>query len=142
MIDKLHLAGRWGLVLAAVLLVACEGYTVTGAKSSSQQDMNGGTVREQLGKANGSSTQTIEVEGGSVQVLDADVTLSVGKGTFKIELLGEGGDDPVTLVLEAGDGQTVSGHGQMVVDSFGEANYRVTAANAENVEYHIVYTFR
>jgi hypothetical protein len=139
---KVRLAGRWGLVLAAVLLVACESYTVTGAKTSSRQDMNGGQVRAQLGKANGTSTQTIEVEGGSVNALEADVTLSVEKGTFKIELLGEGGDDEVTLVLEAGEGQAVSGHGQMVVDSFGEANYRVTAVNAENVEYSIVYAFR
>ena len=30
----------------------------------------------------------------------------------------------------------------MVTDAFGEADYRVTAAEAEDVEYLIEYTFR
>ena len=38
--------------------------------------------------------------------------------------------------------ESLSGQGQMVVDAFEDANYRVTAAEAENVEYTIVYTYR
>jgi hypothetical protein len=30
----------------------------------------------------------------------------------------------------------------MAVDSFGEASYRVTAVQAENAEYTIVYAYR
>jgi hypothetical protein len=30
----------------------------------------------------------------------------------------------------------------MVTDAFGEASYRVTAENAENVDYQMVYTFQ
>jgi hypothetical protein len=131
-----------GLTLMVLLLLACEGYTETGSRTSSHQDMNGGNLKVQISKANGTSTQEIKVEGGSGLILEADVTLTVEKGSYKIELLGASEDDQVTLILEASDGQAVSGHGQMVVDSFDEASYRVTALNAENVEYSIVYTFR
>lgn len=85
-------------------------------------------------------TQTIEVEGGEGLLLDSDVVLSVGSGTYKIELLGE--NDEVTLTLEAQGGQAASGHGQMVVDSLGNARYRVTATEAQEVEYSIDYVFR
>jgi hypothetical protein len=57
-------------------------------------------------------------------VLETDVTLKVETGSFTIEL---GKDDEVTLLLPARDGETVSGHGQMVVDTFGEAGYRADA---------------
>jgi hypothetical protein len=127
-------------VLLALLLAGCEGYTETGARSSSQQGMSGGEESARANKANGTIEKEIEFDGASGLILDADVTLSVEKGTFKIELIGE--DDEVTLTLEARDGETVSGHGWMAVDSFGEANYRVTATEAENVEYTIEYTYR
>lgn len=129
-----------GLVVLALFLTACEGYSQTGARTSSQQGANGGNLTTKANKANGTLEEAIEIEGGSGLILEADVTLSVEKGSFKIELLGE--DGQVTLTLEARDGQAVSGHGQMVVDSFDEANYRVTATEAENVEYTIEYTFR
>lgn len=131
----------FGLVVLLVLpLVACEGYTVTGEKSSSYQTMSGGGVRASIKKANGTITEKIEAQGTADLVLDAEVTLSVGKGSYKIELLGEG--DEVTLSLEARDGQAVSGHGWMGTDGFGQASYRVTAVEAEDVEYTIEYTFQ
>jgi hypothetical protein len=126
--------------LLVMLLVACEGgYTTTGIRTTSHQDMRGGDLTVKIKKANGSSTQEIEV-GSSGLTLDTDVTLNVGEGTFKLELLDREGD--VTLTLEARDGQTVSGTGRMVTDSFGDAQYRVTATEAKNVEYHFDYTFR
>ena len=128
------------LMLLALLLAACEGYTESGGRSTSQQGMNGGRESARANKANGSIEKEIEVEGVSGLILDADVTLSVEKGTYKIELIGEEGE--VTLALEASDGESVSGHGWMAVDSFGQANYRVTAKEAENVEYSIEYTYR
>jgi hypothetical protein len=129
-----------GLMLLGLLLVACEGYTESGSSYRSQQGMNGGQESASANKANGSIEKEIEVEGVSGLILDAVVTLSVEKGTYKIELIGEDGE--VTLALEARDGQTVSGEGWMAVDTFGEARYRVTATEAENVEYSIEYTYR
>lgn len=132
---------RWGLlVLLALLLVACEGYTESMARTSSSQTVSGGRLTAHIGKANGSVVQDLETGAGSVVSLDSSVTLAVGRGTYKIELLGE--DDQVTLTLEASAGETVSGEGWMVTDAFGEAAYRVTAMEAEDVDYQIDYTFR
>ena len=127
--------------LALILfVVACDSYSQTGVRSSNVQDMSGGRVTTSVGKANGTITEGIEVEGVAGLILEANVTLSVGSGSFKIELLGE--DDQPTLTLEAGAGQTVEGQGWMVTDGFGEASYRVTAVEAGDVEYMIEYTFR
>jgi hypothetical protein len=129
-----------GLLALSLVLASCAGYTEMGAKTSSYQSMSGGNVTAEISKANGTTIRDIEVTGTADLVMEVDVTLSVGKGSYKIELLGE--DDQVTLTLEARDGETVSGHGQMVPDSFGEARYRVTALEAENVAYSLEYTFR
>jgi len=110
------------------------------ARTSISQTAGGGRLTAHVGKANGSAVQDLETDTNSVVTLDASVTLAVGKGTYKIELLGE--DDQVTLSLEASGGQTVSGEGWMVTDSFGEASYRVTATEAEDIDYQIDYTFR
>jgi hypothetical protein len=132
--------GLLALTLLPLALAACEGaYVESSSRSSSQQGTDGGQVSAQIGKANGSIGRDIEVDGSPDGVAEADVTLSVEKGTFKIELSGR--DDEVTLSLEASDGQAVSGHGWMAVDSFGEMSYRITAVDAENVEYTIEYTF-
>jgi hypothetical protein len=135
--------GRWVavgvLLLVALLVTGCEGYTEMNSRSSGHQDGNGGDVRASLGKANGTSTKDLETQAGGV-ILDANVTLSVGAGSYKIELLGE--NDEVTLALEAQGGERVSGQGWMVADAFGDASYRVTAVDAEDVEYRIEYTFR
>ncbi len=133
------LFGRLGILLA-LLLAACAGYTQMGMKTVSHQNSQGGDLTVRIKKANGSAGQAIEVNSSVVQMLEADVTLILKKGTFRIELIGDG--DRVTLALEARDGETVSGHGQMAVDSFGMASYRVAAFEAENVEYVIRYTFR
>jgi hypothetical protein len=129
-----------GLAVMLLLLVACEGYSVTGSQSSSYENMSGGGIKVSAKKANGTATERIETTGTADLVLEAEVTLSVGKGSYKIELLGEG--DEVTLSLEAQDGQEVSGQGWMATDGFGEARYRLTAVEAEDVEYTIEYTFR
>lgn len=134
---------RHFLLLGAVLLlllVACDSYSQSGVRSSTVQDMTGGKVTTSAGKANGTITEEIEVEDIAGLILDSTVQLSVGGGSFKIELLGE--DDQVTLTLEAHEGQSVEGQGWMVTDSFGAASYRVTAVDAEDVEYVIEYVFR
>jgi hypothetical protein len=129
------------LLVLSLVLAACggSGYTQTGATTTSRQGMGGGEVTVGISKANGAATQKIEDAGGPGDELEVDVTLAVGKGSYKIELLGK--DDQVTLALEARDGETVEGHGRMLTDSFGEASYRVTAANAENVDYVLEYTY-
>lgn len=135
---------RWlvglGLALLMLSLVACEGYSQTGVQSSSSSSTSGGKLTVRTKKANGSVVQDMETAAAGGWILDAEVTLTVGKGSYKIELLGE--DEQVTLTLEAGAGETVSGQGWMVTDGFGEASYRVTADGAEEVEYTIDYTFR
>lgn len=139
--QKLHRLGLFGVLLLLILaLAACEGYSQAGAKTSSQRGLNGGEERVSATKANGTIEEDLEDLPNAGGMLDADVSLSVGKGSFKIELLGP--DDQVTLSLEAHDGQEVSGSGTMAVDSFGEASYRVTAVEAENVEYTIVFVYR
>jgi hypothetical protein len=138
---KVWFVGSVGLMLLALILSGCEGYTQTGGRSSETQSNTGGSLSVRASKANGSVTQDIEVVGGSGLTLETDVVLTVGKGSYKIELLGE--NEEVTLTLEARDGQTVSGQGQMVVSGMDEeASYRVTAVEAENVEYSMEYTFR
>lgn len=127
-------------VVLLLFLVACDSYTQSGVRSSNVQDMTGGKVTTRVGQANGTITEEIEVEDITGLILDAKVTLSVGGGSFKIELLDE--DGQVTLALEASDGQTVEGQGWMVTDSFGAASYRVTAVDASDVEYAIEYVFR
>lgn len=128
------------LLLLILALVACQSYSETGGSTSSQQDMNGGQEQAAARKANGTATRQIEELPNPGGWLDAEVTLSVDEGSFKIELLGE--DDEVTLTLEARDGEAVSGSGSMAVDSFGEASYRVTAVEAENAAFTIVYAYR
>jgi uncharacterized protein YceK len=128
------------LVVFAVLLSACEGYSVMGSRTSSGQTSSGGYVQEGMNKANGTTTKDIEVDLPMGVVLESTVTLSVGSGSFKIELLDE--NDGVTATFEAGAGESISGQGWMVPDNFGEASYRLTATEAEDVEYRIDYTFR
>jgi hypothetical protein len=131
------------MLVAALLLAAlsgCQGYTQTGRRSSGQQGMNGGDLRVQIKKANGSGSEDIEVTDSGGFILATDVTLTVESGSFTIELVGE--DDEITLSLTARDGETVTGHGEMAVDTWGEASYNVTAVEATNVDYSMEYTFR
>ena len=130
------------LLLAPLLLLlgACAGYTASGTQTSSHQSSSGGDLTVSIGKANGTTTEKLETGASSEAILDANVTLAVGIGSYKIELLGQ--EDEVTLTLEAGEGETIEGQGWMVTDSFGEASYRVTAVEAGNVTYVIEYTFR
>ena len=143
---KLLFRTGWRLttfILVLILgLTACsgEGFTASGTQTQSSETLDGGTHTVHLDKAQGSATESMELKEGADATLDAAVTLAVGKGSFKIELLGA--DEKVTLTLEARDGQTVDGTGTLVADSFGAAKYRVTANNAENVTYQIVYTYR
>ena len=138
--------GKWKMLVGLLLLVAvlllagCEGYTEMNSSSSEYHDGSGGEVTVSTGKANGTSTRTIETAAGGETVLDATVVLKVGQGSYKIELLGE--NDEVTMVLEAQGGQALSGVGWMVTDAFGDASYRVTAVEAGDVEYRIEYVFR
>ena len=139
MIKKKWLVGL-ALLVMVLLVVGCEGYTQMNASSSEHHDRNGGSFSVSAGKANGTSTQILKTAASGVAILDATVVLKVGEGSYKIELLGE--DDEVTMVLEAQGGEAVSGVGWMVTDGFGEASYRVTAVEAEDVEYRIEYVFR
>ena len=128
------------LLVAVLLLAGCEGYTEMNSSSSEYQDASGGMVTEAMGKANGTSTKEIETGASGEAILDATVVLKVGQGSYKIELLGE--NDEVTMVLDVQGGQALSGVGWMVTDAFGDASYRVTAVEAEDVEYRIEYVFR
>lgn len=136
---KIRVANVPALMVLCFVLAACSGYTESGSKTTSHQGMNGGDMTVEISKASGTTEKDLEVGSADLE-LEVDVTLAVGKGTYTIELLGK--DNQVTLALEARDGETVAGHGQMVADSFGQASYRVTALEAENVDYVLEYTFR
>jgi len=127
------------LLLSLSLIAACTSSSMTGSRSSSTQTLRGGTETLRAKKANGASTEDIEIEGGSGLILRAQVTVSAEAGSFKIELLGD--DDFVTAVIEAHDGQTSTGEGFMTVDTFGDAEYRWTAVEATNVEMVMEYVF-
>jgi predicted alternative tryptophan synthase beta-subunit len=129
-----------GFMVLVLVVTGCEGYTEVGARTSENQTSTGGSLSAHINKANGTAEKSIALESSSGLVLEAEVTLSVVQGSYKIELLDA--DDRATLVLEASPGQSVSGQGQMVTDSFGEAHYRVTAVEAEDVDYSIVYVIR
>lgn len=132
---------KYILLLAACLLVAgCDGYTQAGVSTSTRRSLGGGEQQVKIGRANGMATLSIEDDDASDSLLEVDVTLAAGKGSYKIELLGK--DASVTLTLESRDGKTVTGHGQMACDAFGDADYRVTAVEAENVAYTLKYTYR
>jgi hypothetical protein len=138
--------GKWKLVvgisllLMALLMAGCEGYSETNSRMSQQHDSNGGRVTVKVGSANGTVTRTIETAASGTTIVDAQVTLKVWTGSYKIELLGE--NDEVTLALEAQGGEARSAIGWMVTDGFGAASYRVTAVEADEVEYTIEYAFR
>jgi hypothetical protein len=136
------------LVVVALLLASCEGgYTTTGGSTRSGSSGGGGWIEVSSKTANGTMSESIDEENESLDsvlmsgdVLECDVTLTAGSGTFKIELLGA--DDAVTLTLESQDGKTVSGNGQIVANVFADAAYRVTALEAKDVSYRIDYTLQ
>ena len=126
------------ILVSVVLLTACESsYTVTGSSERSHITNRSGWLEKSIKKANGSVTQEIEVDW-SGRRLEATVTLEVSEGTFGIELLD--GEGNVTLSLEASAGRPASGRGYMETDTFGDAKYRVTAAEARDVKYRIEFT--
>ena len=128
------------LLVVALLLAGCEGYSEMNSSTSEQHVSTGGYMTVKVGKANGTSTKSIETAASGTTTIDALVALTVGTGSYKIELLGE--NDEVTLVVEAKAGESSMGQGWMVTDGFGEASYRVTAVEAGDVEYTIEYAFR
>ena len=100
-----------------------------------------GEIEVRIGSADGSITKELEIalDYGDA-IVDVEVTLAVDKGSYRMEFLGE--DQEVTLTLEASNGEQASGTGYVVTDTFGEAQFRVTAEEAEGVSYHINYRVR
>ncbi len=128
------------IVLSLALVVAaCEGgYSASGVRESSQVvGGRGGWIEKRIRSANGSVTQTIEVDL-SGRRLDTEVTLEVEEGTFTIELLDAEGN--VTLAVQATPGNPTSGRGYMESRG-GEVEYRVTAAEAKGVHYRLEFAF-
>lgn len=130
-----------GLVLC---LASCSGMTTSGGSVKVGHSGNAGVLEVSHAKANGTTIRNIAQDDAELDalvspgdLLEVDLTLAVGKGAFKIELLGQ--DGQVTLALEARDGETLAGHGQIVVDGSGRVAYRVTAVEAENVDYYMEY---
>jgi len=125
------------LIALALLLAACEGgFSATGSSERSHITVNSGWIEKSFKKANGSTTQKIELDWPGRRV-ETTVTLEVGEGTFHIELLD--GEGNVTLSLEATPGRPANGSGFMKADSFGDARYRVTAVEAKDVKYRLEF---
>ncbi|HNS52516.1 MAG TPA: hypothetical protein PKO09_15220 [Anaerolineae bacterium] len=137
-------AGMIAVTLLVLCLVSCSGMTSSGGSVKAGHSGSSGMLEVSHAKANGTTQRDIAEDDAGLDdivspgdVLEVDLTLAVGKGSFKIELLGQ--DGQVTLTLEARDGETLTGHGQIVVDNFGAVPYRVTAVEAENVDYYMEY---
>jgi hypothetical protein len=134
------------LVVVALLLASCEGgYTTTGGSTRSGHSGGAGWIEVSSKTASGTISESIDEENQSLDnvlmsgdVLECDVTLTAGAGTFKML----GANDAVTLTLESTDGKTVSGHGQIIANAFADAAYRVTATEAKDVSYRIDYTLQ
>jgi hypothetical protein len=135
------------VTLLVLCLASCTSMTTSGGSVKAGHSGRAGVLEVSHAKANGLTTRDVgedDVELDDIvsagDVLEVDLTLAVGKGSFKIELLGQ--DGQVTLALEARDGETLAGHGQIVVDDSGNVPYRVTAVEAENVDYYMEYTIQ
>lgn len=136
------------LVLLALLLVSCEGgYVTTGTSTRAGREGPGGFVIVTARSANGTTVKDLADDDESLDdvlaegvLVEVEADLKVGAGSVKIEFLGE--DDAVTATLEAREGESVTGRGQMVTDVFGDARYRVTAVEAKDVEYAIYYVIQ
>ena len=127
-------------ISVGLALTACEGgYTTSNERTTESHLGDHGQVEVSISSADGSITKSVEIQYADA-IMMVDVTLEVEEGTFKLEFLGEEGQ--VTLALEAGAGEQVSGRGYMVTDSFGEGEYRVTAEGAKGVHYTISYQVR
>ena len=121
-------------IVAMLVMTGCEGASTSfGTSKMSNITEEGGWVKGSLRSANGTIDETIELKQWDKK-LEANVTLEVGGGNCRIELLN--GQRSVTLSLEATPGQPVSGSGPME-SSFGKARYRLVAAKAKNVKYRI-----
>lgn len=118
-------------VVLALMLSACEGgLTLSGVSENSRLSPQGGWIEITARKINGSSVRDLELGWGGVRVETA-VAVEVGSGSLSIELLDE--EDNVTLSVAATPGNPASGTGYVDTDWDGEANYRMTAEEAQDV---------
>ncbi len=81
-------------------------------------------------------THTLRLAYPVATLLAADLSLSVKKGSCKIELLENGSP---AVVLDAREKKTVQGNGRIRVNEDGAVQYRMTAKQAKDVAFDIVF---
>ncbi len=91
--------------------------------------LSGGIILQ----ANGSTTETIKLKDVNNRRLNTKVELKVRRGTVCLELLDDKGQPTSSLV--ATPGKPALGKGYLVADVSSAVKYRITAIEAENIEY-------
>ncbi|MDF5738007.1 MULTISPECIES: hypothetical protein [unclassified Nostoc] len=87
-------------------------------------------------QANGSTTETIQLKDVSNRSLNTKVELKVRRGTVYLELLDDKGQPTSSLV--ATPGKPALSKGYLVADVSSVVKYRITAIEAQNIEYSFI----
>lgn len=126
----------FAMALLALPLGSVQAQTVFTEKGISQElsfnaagALTGGThqVRESDGGPAGSSLRDVGYPPNSV--IEIEVTLTVEKGSYKVEFQNQG---TTSLLLEAENGSSAEAKGLVSIDARGNLPYSVTSKQAEN----------
>ncbi len=95
-------------------------------------------VKVIINAANGGpKVDTLQLAYSDSTILIADVSLTVKKGFYQIELLEKG---KPSLTLKAQAGKTVKGNGRLSVNAGGTVQYRVTAKKAKDIAFDFSFS--
>jgi hypothetical protein len=119
------------LILGAYIALASAKSNITGTVVYRNYSLLGGIIKQ----ANGSTTETIKLEEVNNSHLNTEVKLEVSRGTVFLELLDDNGQPTASVVSTPGKPGVVRGH--LVADASGAVRYRITATEAENIEYSL-----
>lgn len=93
--------------------------------------LHGGFIKQ----ANGSTTETIQLEEVNNRRLNTEVKLEVGRGIVCLELLDNEGQPTASVVSTPGKPALVRGY--LIADASGAVKYRISATQAENIDYSL-----
>ena len=85
----------------------------------------------------GPKLNTLQVDYPELSILAVTASLSVKKGSYKVELLENG---RTSLTLNADGRKTAKGSGSLSVNATGEVQYRVLAKNAKDVVFELSFS--
>lgn len=121
------------LVLTLTIILGA-GVPLTGCTRTvvhNSLSLHGGIIKQ----ANGLTTETIKLKDVKNRRLETEVKLEVERGNVRLELLDNKGQPTVSITSTPR--QTVLGKGYLVADASGLIKYRITAIEAENINYSL-----